>query len=112
MESLRQQKVNRLLQKELSVILQRDGARYVPGSMITVTVVRVSPDLSVARIYLSFFPVKDKKAALENVQKKAGEIRHALSAAIRNQARIIPELVFIIDDSIDRAARIDELLKK
>ena len=112
MESLRQQKVNRLLQKELATILQRDGSKYVPGSMISVTVVRVSPDLSVARIYLSLFPVKDKKAALERIQKNTWEIRKNLSAEIKNQARVVPELVFIYDDSIDQAARIDELLKK
>ena len=112
MESLRQQKVARLIQKELATIFQRDASKYVPGSMISVTVVRISPDLSVARIYLSLFPVKDKKAALENIQKNGWEIRKNLSAQIRNQARVVPELVFIIDDSIDHAARIDELLKK
>lgn len=112
MESVRQQKVSRLLQKELGELFRRDASVYVPGALISVTVVRVSPDLSVARVYISLYPVKDKKTAMENIRGKAPEIRRALSGKIRSQLRITPELVFYLDDSMDHAARIDELLKK
>lgn len=112
METLRQQKVARLLQKELGEIFRKDAAHYVPGALISVTVVRVSPDLSVARVYLSLFPVKDKEKAMENIRMHGHEVRKKLSGAIKKQLRVVPDLVFFIDDSLDHAARIDELLKK
>lgn len=80
--------------------------------MITVTQVRVSPDLGVAKIYVSLFPVKEKDKMLELIKKNTSEIRGLLGKRIRHQARVIPELVFYIDDSLDYAERINELLKK
>ncbi len=112
MESQRQQKVSRMIQKELGDLFLRSGKNLVPGSLISVTVVRISPDLSVARIYLSIFPVKDKAAALKAVQENGWELRKNLGARIRNQVRVIPELVFFLDDSYDYADNIDRLLKK
>lgn len=81
------------------------------GGMITVTAVRVSPDMSFAKVYLSLFGVDDKKITLKGIQEKGWEIRKNLGTQIRHQMRSIPELSFYIDDSLDKAARIDELLK-
>lgn len=112
MDSTRQLKVSRLVQKELAAIFQRDAKNLFGPVMITVTQVRVSPDLGVAKVYLSLFPVKDKEAVLTSIRTKTIEIRMALSAAIKKQVRIIPNLMFFIDDSLDYAEHIDELLKK
>lgn len=112
METQRQQKVSRLLQKELGAILLADARNYLPGSMVSVTVVRISPDLSVAKVYLSIFPIKDKAKAIATMREHAWEVRKKLGARIRHQLRIVPEIVFYIDDSYDYAARIEDLLKK
>lgn len=111
MESTRQLKYGRLLQKELSEIFQRDAAKY-ERALITVTKVRVSPDLSIARVYVSLFAVKDREALLKKIKEDAKEIRKTLAETIRNQVRVVPNLEFFIDDSLDYAERIDELLKK
>ena len=112
MESTRQLKYARLLQKELSEIFQRDAAAKYEKALITVTRVRVSPDLSVARVYVSLFAVKDRDALLKKIKEQAKEIRRVLGDTIRKQVRIVPNLEFFIDDSLDYAERIDELLKK
>ena len=112
MDSLRQNKVNSLLQQELGTILQQEGGRLLPGAMITVTGVRVSPDLGMARVYVSCFPVKDKQAALAHVRDHAGHLRGQLGKAVGKQLRVVPELHFHLDDSLDRAEEIDRLLKK
>ncbi len=112
MDSIRQNKVNSLLQEELAAVFQLEGGRLLPGSLITVSAVRVSPDLSVARAYLSLFPVKDKKAALERIRDEAQHLRGLLGRRIGRQMRVVPELLFHIDDSLDRAEEIDKLLKK
>jgi ribosome-binding factor A len=112
MESTRQLKYARLLQKELSEIFQREAGSKFDRAMITVTRVRVSPDLSVARVYVSLFAVKDRDALLKKIKEHGKELRHALAEKIRQQARVVPNLEFFIDDSLDYAERIDELLKK
>jgi ribosome-binding factor A len=112
MDSTRQLKVSRLIQKELAAVFQRDAKNLFGPVMITVTQVRVSPDLGVAKVYLSLFPVKDKEAVLSSIKSKTVEIRMALGASIKKQVRIIPNLMFFIDDSLDYAEHIDELLKK
>src|ERR1051325_3568117 len=112
MDTTRQLKIARLLQKELATIFQKESRNLAAGALVTVTVVRVSPDLSVAKVYLSFFPVKDAQKFLENIKAKVKEIRGALGMAVKKQLRIVPELVFYIDDSLDYADKIDRLLKK
>ncbi|MCC7301059.1 MAG: 30S ribosome-binding factor RbfA [Bacteroidia bacterium] len=112
MDSVRQQKVARLLQKELGEIFRRDAALYLPGALISVTEVRVSADLSVAKVFLSLFPVKEKEKAIAGLRARAPELRRSLAGRVRDQLRVVPELIFLIDDSFDQAARIDELLKK
>ncbi len=112
MDSTRQLKVSRLVQKELGTIFQKDSRMLFGPVMITVTNVRVSPDLGVAKVYVSLFPVKDKEAVLQQIKTKTIEIRKALADQIKKQVRIIPNLMFFLDDSLDYAEHIDELLKK
>ena len=112
MDSLRQNKVNSLLQKEMATILQAEGRRLLPGGLITVTGVRVSPDLGIAKVYVSLFPVKDKVKALERVRTDAQHMRGMLGHRVGKQMRIVPELIFYLDDSLDKQEEIDRLLKK
>ncbi len=112
MDSTRQLKVSRLVQKELGEIFQRETRLLFGNALITVTVVRVSPDLSVARVYVSLFNVPDPKVLLKSIQENTKEIRTKLATRIKKQVRVIPNLVFFHDDSLDYAMRIDELLKK
>lgn len=112
MDSTRQKKVSRLLQKELATLFQRESRNLFEGGFITVTVVRVSPDLSTAKIYLSLFGVKDTAALLALIKEQTKTIRTKLAEKIRSQVRVIPHLDFFIDDSLDYAERIEDLLKK
>lgn len=111
MATIRQNKVARLIQKELGEIFLRDGYGNVGGTMVTVTIVRMAPDLSFAKVYLSVFPSSKAEESLKHVKEKVSEIRGTLGNKVRNQLRIVPELAFYIDDSLDYAARINELLK-
>ncbi len=110
MDSTRQNRVARLLQKELGQIFQRLG-HELGGKLYTVTVVRISPDLSVARVYLSIFPVVKDEDPLELVKDHTTHIRYELGLRVRHQLRIIPELTFFLDDSLDYIDKIDHLLK-
>jgi ribosome-binding factor A len=110
METTRQKKVSRLLQKELGQIIQQHSAG-LGGKLITVTTVRISPDLSVAKIYLSIFPPKETDKMLTAVKELVPQIRHELGNMVRHQLRIVPELVFYIDDSLDYIEKIENLLK-
>ncbi|MBL7930352.1 MAG: 30S ribosome-binding factor RbfA [Bacteroidia bacterium] len=112
MESLRQQKVNKLLAKELAEIFRSEARSMFGGGFITVTQVRVSPDLSSAKVYLSIMATKDKKAIFKLVEDQNNIIRRKLGAIVGKQLRIVPELMFYIDDSLDYAMKIEELLKK
>ena len=112
MDSTRQLKVSRLIQKELGEIFQRETRLLFGNALITVTQVRVSPDLGIAKVYVSLFNVPDNKALLKLIQENTKEIRMKLSERIKKQVRIIPNLVFFHDDSLDYAMRIDELFEK
>lgn len=112
MESIRQQKVARLLQKEVGEIFSRKEVKPPNGLMVSITQVRMTPDLGLAKIYLSLFPNKDREAALEEIRKKTSEVRYTLGNKVGKQLRHIPELHFYLDDSFDYAEKIDELLKK
>ncbi len=112
MDSTRQLKVSRLIQKELGEIFQRETRILFGNALITVTQVRVSPDLGIAKVYVSLFNVPDTKLLLKLIQTHTKEVRMKLSERIKKQVRIIPNLVFFQDDSLDYAMRIDELLKK
>jgi ribosome-binding factor A len=112
MESLRQQKVNKLIQKEIAEIFRSESRNMFGGAFITVTVVRVSPDLGTAKIYISIMATKDKKAIFKLIQDQTPQIRKKLGMIVGKQLRIVPELQFFIDDSLDYAMKIEELLKK
>lgn len=112
MESTRLSKIERLLQKELGDIFQKQTQAMRGGLLISVSVVRVSPDLSVARAYLSIFPSDKSEEMLENIRANTKAIRFDLGQRIRQQVRKIPELSFFIDDSLDYIENIDNLLKK
>lgn len=112
MESTRQNKVARLIQKDLGEIIQKLDSSILKGRMITVTVVRMSPDLSVAKVYLSFFPSPGREESLEDLRAHVKLIRNQLGVRVRNQLRLVPELAFFIDDSLDYAEKIEQLLKK
>jgi ribosome-binding factor A len=107
----RQQKFARLIHKEISDIMQRDKRGILDNAFVTVADVRVSPDLSVARIYLSMMLLKDKQPLLDKINTRKGEIRKALGDRIRNQARIIPELIFYVDEVEENAQRIEEIIR-
>ena len=111
MDSIRQNKVNSLLQKELAVIFQQEARNLLPGGLITVSAVRTSPDLGVAKVFLSLFPVKDKTAAIGVIKEQSHRLRGLLGGRIGKQMRVVPELLFYVDDSLDRAEAIDQLLK-
>lgn len=111
MDSIRQSKVNSLLKQEMAEVLRGHNRDLLPGGLITVTGVRVSPDLSVARIYVSPFPANDKPAILEQIRAMAPKLRGELGNRVGKQLRIVPEVIFYLDDSLDRAEEIDQLLK-
>ena len=110
MQETRQNKIARLLQKELSLIFQQQ-TRAMHGVMVSVTRTKVSPDLSVCTAYLSVFPSERGEEILNNIKANEKPIRYDLGTRVRYQLRIIPELRFFIDDSLDYIDRIDELLK-
>lgn len=109
MESKRQQKVGRQIQKDLSDIFQKEGRSWFDNAFITVTIVRMSPDLGIARVYLSFLLTKNKDLLLEQIQERNRHIRQLLGQRIRHQMRIVPELHFYVDDTAEYAAKMDAL---
>ncbi|HMV07856.1 MAG TPA: 30S ribosome-binding factor RbfA [Cyclobacteriaceae bacterium] len=109
--STRQLKFARLIQKEISDIFQRDKRGILDNAFITVAEVKVSPDLGVAKIYISMMLAKDKQATLEKINSRKGEIRKALGDKIRKQVRVIPELIFYLDEVEENAQRMDSLIK-
>ena len=111
MQETRQNKIARLLQKELSLIFQQQ-TRAMHGTMVSVTRAKVSPDLIICTAYLSIFPSEKGEEILANINASNKAIRYELGTRVRNQLRIIPELRFFIDDSLDYIEHIDELLKK
>lgn len=110
MDTNRQQKVNRLIQKELSEIFLLD-AKKMQGVLISVTNVRVSPDLGIAHAYLSVFPSEKATELVNNINENVRTVRYDLGKRLRNQLRVIPELTFHVDDSLDYIDNIDRLLK-
>jgi ribosome-binding factor A len=109
MESTRQLKVAKLLQKELGIYLQRNSLTYL-NTLLSVTVVRISPDLSFAKVFVSVFPPEKREEVLNVLNETKSHVRFELGKKVKNQLRIVPELAFHIDDSLDYAERIDKLL--
>jgi ribosome-binding factor A len=112
MESTRQVKVGRQIQKDLGEIFQREVAGILLGSMVTVTEVRMSPDFSFAKVFVSIFPADKREGVMAAINQNVKTIRHELGKRVRNQLRIVPELAFFIDDTLDYVEKIDRLLKE
>ncbi|MDE6264315.1 MAG: 30S ribosome-binding factor RbfA [Paramuribaculum sp.] len=109
METTRQAKIARLIQKELSEIFRQQTAK-MRGVLVSVSTVRVSPDLSIAKAYLSIFPGDKAQEVIDNINKNAKTVRYELAQKVRFQLRKTPELAFYLDDSLDYIEKIDSLL--
>jgi len=109
--SVRQQKYGRLIQKELSDIFLREKRSFLDNAFVTIAEVKMSTDLSVAKVFLSMMLAKNKNVVLAGINSHKSEIRKELGDRIRNQARIVPELIFVIDEVEENAQRIEDLLK-
>ncbi len=112
MESTRQKKVARLVQKELAEIILHHGGELAPGKMISVTTVRISPDLSLAKVWVSIFPSQGSEIVMSALRNSVPRLRYEMGQKVRNQLRIIPEIAFFIDDSNDYIDNISNLLKE
>lgn len=112
MESKRQQKFAGVIQEDLAAIFQREGMNYLPNTLVTITKVRVTPDLAIARVFLSFFNNTNVAQALHTVKSHASEIRYKLGARIKDQVRIIPQLEFFVDDTNEYVERMDKIFDK
>lgn len=108
--STRQQKFARLIQKELSDIFQRDKRGILENAFVTIAEVRVSPDLGVAKVYISMMLAKDKQAILSKINARKKEVRKALGDKIAKQVRVVPELIFFLDEIQEEAHRMDNLI--
>ena len=111
-ESTRQQKVARQVQKDLAEIIRARGMAAYDGAMITVSGVKITPDLALAKVYVSIFPASKAEAVMQQLEDETPYLRGELGRRVAKQLRIVPELNFYLDDSLDYVEHIDELLKK
>jgi ribosome-binding factor A len=111
-ESKRQKQIAGLLNEEMNIIFQRLGLNMIDGGMVSISSVKITPDLLEARFYLSFFQVKDAKEALKKIDERHHEIKKELAAKIRHQLRSIPVLKFFQDDTLDHVFKMEEIFKK
>ena len=112
METTRQQKVARQIQRDIADIFQKEGAHLVRGLLVTVTTVRVSPDLGYAKIYVSVFPFERNPELLATLEENNWFLRRQLGTRIRNQLKVVPELQFFLDDSLEYIENIDQALNR
>jgi ribosome-binding factor A len=111
-EGKRQKQIAGVINEEMNVIFQRLGLNMLEGGLVSISSVKVTPDLLEARIYLSLFQVKDKKAVMHKIESKAWEIKKELATRIKHQVRNIPQLKFFTDDTLDHVFKMEELFKK
>lgn len=111
-QSTRQQKVSRELQRYLAELLRSKGMAYFGGAMVTVSEVRISPDLSIAKVYVSIFPSNRQEDVMKQLEDEKKHLRGELGYLVAKQLRIVPDLDFYLDTTLDYAEHIDELLKK
>jgi ribosome-binding factor A len=111
-EGKRQKQIGGLIQAEINNIFQRLGLNIVDGGMVSISSVKVTPDLLEARIYLSIFNAPDNKSALKKIEDRAWEVKKELAARIRSQLRRIPELKFFHDDTLDHVFKMEELFRQ
>lgn len=112
METTRQQKISRQILRDVSDIFLKEGAHLVKGAMVSVTKVRMSPDMALAKVYISVFPFDKSQQILEHLTAHVSQVRKALGDRVKLQLRIVPELSFYIDDSLEYIDHIDQLLKE
>ncbi|MBO4842153.1 MAG: 30S ribosome-binding factor RbfA [Bacteroidales bacterium] len=111
-ESTRQQKVARQIQKDLAEIIRARGMAAYDGAMLTVSGVKITPDLALAKVYVSIFPSSKAEDVMKKLEDETSRLRGELGRRVAKQLRIVPELAFYLDDSLDYVEHIDELLKK
>ena len=111
-EGKRQKQVAAVLEKDLNDIFQRLGLSMIDGGMVSIASVKITPDLFDARIYLSFFRIKDPVSTLQNIQERAWEIKKELTARVRHQLRSMPQLTFYIDDTLDYVDKMEKIFKE
>jgi ribosome-binding factor A len=111
-EGKRQKQVSGLIQEEINEVFRKLNLGMIDGGMVSISSVKVTPDLLEARIYLSFFQLKDPEAILKKIEDRSWEIKKELAARVRQQLRRIPELKFFKDDTLDHVFKMDELLKQ
>ena len=110
MSSTRQQKISSLLQRELADYFQKNGSRLSGGKMVSVTVVRITPDLGLARVYLSLFPGTGHEESMKNISDHSSQVRAEMGNRLKNNLKHIPEFAFYLDDSLDYIDNIENLL--
>jgi ribosome-binding factor A len=111
-EGKRQKQISGLIQEEINVIFQRLGLNMIGGGMVSISSVKITPDLLEARIYISVFNATDNKEVLKKIEERAWEIKRELAARVKHQLRRIPELKFFPDDTLDHVFKMEELLKQ
>lgn len=111
-ESKRQKQVGKLIQQELSAIFQKEGLSMVDGGMVSVSNVSMTPDLLEARIYLSFFQVKDNKKLLKDFKERTSELRNEVGIRVKNQLRRVPELQFFLDDTLEYVFHMEKIFEE
>ncbi|PTQ99820.1 ribosome-binding factor A [Mucilaginibacter yixingensis] len=112
MESKRQQKFAGVIQEDLAAIFQREGMSFLPNTLVTITKVRVTPDLALARVFLSFFNSPNPQLAVQTIKTHSSEIRYKLGARIKDQVRVIPQLEFFLDDTNEYVERMDKIFER
>ncbi len=108
-ESKRQQRFAGVIQQDLAALFQQEGRAWAPGAFVTVTRVRMTPDLAIARVYLSFLNMKQAPENIANIKSHANEVRYKLGLRIKNQARVVPHLEFFLDDTNEYVEHMDKL---
>jgi len=111
-EGKRQKQIAGLLHEEMTQVFQRLGLNMLNGGMVSISSVKITPDLLEVRVYLSFFQVKDTAAALKRIDEKAWEIKKEIAARVKHQLRRIPEIRYFLDDTLDHVFKMEELFKK
>lgn len=110
-ETTRSQKITRQIQRDISDIFQKEARAIVSGALVSITVVRISPDFALAKVYLSIFPFNKSKEIMEKVREEAWFIRRELGKRMKNQIKSLPEIAFFLDDSMEYAENIESVLK-
>src|SRR4051812_49250187 len=111
-EGKRQKQISGLIQEDINRIFQRMGLGIIDGGMVSISSVKITPDLLEARIYLSIFNAPDNKAVLKKIQERAWDVKKELAASVKHQLRRIPELKFFLDDTLDQVFKMEELFKQ